>query len=103
MRMILSLWMGTLLLGLPLGAQELKCPEGTVAVGFAPPEGLGKWCESDDGAKHGKWVKWYPSGQVMVDGEYQKGKQHGIWTHWSGITYEITTCHLCESETLPRH
>jgi len=35
-----------------------------------------------DDKRHGKWVFWYESGAVQLEGEYVEGEKHGLWTKW---------------------
>jgi hypothetical protein len=35
-----------------------------------------------DGERHGRWIFWYESGAVELEGTYVRGKKHGLWTKW---------------------
>ncbi len=59
---------------------ELRCPFGAPR-GDAPPLGLVQWCERN-GAMHGPFAAWYPSGAPKARGEYAYGQRTGTWTFW---------------------
>ena len=32
---------------------------------------------------HGRYVEWYPSGKIALEGEYSAGVKSGKWIEWS--------------------
>jgi antitoxin component YwqK of YwqJK toxin-antitoxin module len=65
------------LLGCTRGSSE--CPGGAQLQGKKPPDGQVQWCARSDGAKHGPWHEWYPSGTPKSAGPYADGKMEGKW------------------------
>ncbi len=70
--------------------RQWRCPKGSKRTGKAPPSGFEQGCEQPDGAKHGKWILWFPDGRKLAEEEYKDGKQHGKATSWhrNGIKHE---------------
>lgn len=71
---------------LPVGHPDLKCPAGTAAAGYAPPNGWEVWCEKflADGTevREGPSISWHPNEQRKAEGSWADGKQHGPWLYW---------------------
>ncbi len=59
----------------------VRCPEGTVAQGKAPPEGTSQWCEKPasfgSGEKEGPYIRWDRNGNKVLEMAYHKGKPNG--------------------------
>ena len=70
--------------------RSLRCPKGSKRTGKDPPRGFEQGCEQPDGAKHGKWILWFPDGRKLAEEEYQDGKQDGKATSWhrNGLKHE---------------
>lgn len=93
--------MGLLLLGQGKAEPRLACPQGSTKVELPAPSGgkvlrcvddatgnphgpevwlransffwiRGRW---DQGKRHGSWARWYPSGHLMSQVDYNQGRQ----------------------------
>ncbi len=67
--------------------KKSPCPDDAVVVGAAPPDGLSQWCQRTNGEgsviRHGRYRKWYPSGQIAEDVIYVNGEMDGRATRWT--------------------
>ncbi len=61
---------------------ELECPESTHPAGVPPPRGTQVWCESSDGQKNGRYLRYFSSGKKAEEGEFRNGKKHGRWIEY---------------------
>ncbi len=66
----------------PATADEIQCPEGAVARGKSPPEGLRAWCELADGTQHGPSLSWYASGKPKAEAHFDEGRLNGAFKLW---------------------
>jgi antitoxin component YwqK of YwqJK toxin-antitoxin module len=101
--------------GIPLYAEQINCPPGTIPNGETTPEVSESWCEleSNRGILHGPYRAWYPNGNLgtsemydhgkltgpavyfwdngekQAEGKYKNGLREGFWKFWdkSGILY----------------
>lgn len=95
-----------------LGCQPLPAGAPVTVAGACPPgaapacRGRVHWCRSEDGARHGPWLRlhtsggpdllvhyrhgaghgswrqWYPGGGQMRSGGFLRGRKHGVWKGW---------------------
>lgn len=59
------------------------CPPGTEQFGKAPPKGGNVFCRQPvvgGYRKHGQQIRWYGNGGKRYEGDYVRGKKHGVWT-----------------------
>ena len=60
------------------------CPPGTEPHGAGPPHGDRIYCRQPvpggSYRAHGAAVKWYGNGKKRHEGEFVRGKRHGVWT-----------------------
>jgi len=59
-----------------------SCPEGSHAVGHAPPKGLEWRCDNATGVPEGPWLTWYDNGQMMSERHMKNGREHGRQRSW---------------------
>ncbi len=64
------------------GGAFLECPEATHTAGAPPPRGTQVWCETADGQKNGRYVRYFASGKKAEEGEFRNGKKHGRWIEY---------------------
>lgn len=61
------------------------CGKGLEKIGGYPPNNNNLFCRyhSRKGpVRHGKYYKWWPDGDIRVEGSYWQGKRHGVWTSY---------------------
>lgn len=62
------------------------CPPGTLRQGRPPPKGTQLYCvlqeEGGRAVKHGTYRRWDRSGQLLIEGDYVRGKRDGRWRQW---------------------
>ena len=55
------------------------CPEGANLVGSPPPQGKEQFCKKSNGDKHGMYKKWFLTGTLDREGEFQDNVEQGQW------------------------
>jgi hypothetical protein len=63
---------------------QTVCPEGTEARRRIFSGGSeAEWCHRDDGVRQGPEVRYYESGDKMIEGGYLDGARHGEWRYYA--------------------
>lgn len=76
------------LAALPSAALSIDCPEGTVEQSRnVGGQWSDHWCErpgekASASIKHGPFLSEWPNGAPRIAGQYQDGKQEGLWRSW---------------------
>jgi antitoxin component YwqK of YwqJK toxin-antitoxin module len=72
------------------------CPAGTEQAGSGPPDGYKAYCRQPiigGYRNHGGLTNWYANGEKRFEGEFIRGKKHGVWTiyHRNGEKKSVET------------
>lgn len=82
-------------------ASTRDCPAGARLVGGYPPDHLLRWCERNDGTKHGRFQTWYENGQLAESITYEEGRPVSQ-AYWNESGERVVKVHICivdENET----
>ena len=66
-------------------AGDITCPKGTKPNGEDTPDVKEAWCEitwHGQTVQHGPYRAWWPNGKLGTSGQYVYGKAEGKWIGW---------------------
>lgn len=67
----------------PLPPDAPVLADGVCLPGAAPTcRGRRHWCRTQDGTRHGPWLRLHPAGGADLLVRYWHGRRHGPWTQW---------------------
>ncbi len=70
--------------GIPEGIKREYSADGNIEKAYLYQNGLiiGEGIVKDDGNREGYWKDFYPDGSLKAEGNYENGKQTGIWKYY---------------------